>query len=88
MALLSLAVDQRPLREKHAPVQLSIFWRKDNASPVLRNFWSLAEQATKRRLFIADTLMRPAWSSVALGLLGGAAVGAIACWDLSRREFC
>jgi len=26
--------------------------------------------------------------AVGLGLLGGAVVGAIGCWDLSRREFC
>ena len=36
--LSSRAVAERPLRDKHPPVQLSVFWRKDDVSTVLANF--------------------------------------------------
>lgn len=39
--LASKAVTERPLRDKHPPVQLSVFWRKDDVTPVLNNFLAL-----------------------------------------------
>jgi DNA-binding transcriptional LysR family regulator len=42
--LSSRAVAERPLRDQHPPVQLSVFWRKDDVSAVLTNFLAVLMQ--------------------------------------------
>lgn len=40
-ALSLVDVEERPLRDKHPPVELSVFWRKGDESPLVNNFLRL-----------------------------------------------